>query len=88
MELVKPEGNAHRIHCKNFVESIKANDPSMLNCGIKTGSVAAINAHMGNVAYKLGKKIYWDAEKGQFTSGKANKLIKASYNNGWKLPKV
>ena len=43
---------------------------------------------MGNVAYKLGEKIYWDADKGQFTSGKANKLIKANYNNGWNLPKV
>jgi len=88
MELVKPEGSAQRIHCQNFVEAMKSNDPTMLNCGIKTGSIAAINAHMGNVAYKLGEKIYWDAEKGQFTSGKANKLIKANYNNGWKLPKV
>jgi hypothetical protein len=43
---------------------------------------------MGNIAYKLGEKIYWDAEKDQFTNGKANKLIKANYNNGWKLPKV
>lgn len=88
MELVKPEGNAQRIHCKNFVESIKANDSSMLNCGIKTGSVAAINAHMGNVAYKLGEKIYWDASKEQFTSKKANKMMLADYHNGWKLPKV
>lgn len=88
IELVKPEWNAQRRHCKNFVEAMKANDPSLLHCGIKTGSVAAINAHMGNIAYKLGKKIYWDAEKGRFTNGKANKLIKANYNNGWKLPKV
>jgi hypothetical protein len=70
------------------VEAIKANDASMLNCGVKTGSVAAINAHMGNVAYKLGEKIYWDAEKGQFTSNKANKMMRANYNNGWKLPDV
>lgn len=88
MELVKPEGNAQQLHCKNFVESIKANDPTMLKCGIKTGSVAAINAHMGNVAYKLGRKINWDAAKGAFSESEANKIAKANYNNGWKLPKV
>ncbi|WP_209332492.1 Gfo/Idh/MocA family protein [Lunatimonas salinarum] len=88
MELVKPDGNAQRIHCKNFVDAIKSNDASMLNCGIKTGSVAAINAHMGNVAYKLGRKVYWDAQKDAFTESDANKMTKASYHNGWKLPKV
>ncbi len=88
VEHVKPEGNAQRAHCKNFVEAIKANDASKLNCGIKTGSVAAINAHMGNVAYKLGKKIYWDKSKDAFKESDANKLAKASYQNGWKLPKV
>jgi predicted dehydrogenase len=88
MELVRPAGNAQQIHCRNFVEAIKANDQSLLNCGIKTGAVAAVNAHMGNVAYKLGRKIYWDAQKGAFTDADANDLVKANYHNGWKLPQV
>ncbi|MCC5939457.1 MAG: Gfo/Idh/MocA family oxidoreductase [Lunatimonas sp.] len=88
MELVRPSGNAQQIHCKNFVDAIKSNDASKLNCGIKTGSVAAINAHMGNVAYKLGRKIYWDAQKGAFTESDANLLTQANYQNGWKLPQV
>ncbi len=85
---IKPEGNAQQAHCRNFVDAIKSNDASKLNCGIKTGSVAAINAHMGNVAYKLGKKIYWDKAKDAFKESEANKLVKANYQNGWKLPKV
>lgn len=88
MARVKPEGNALDKHTVNFVESIKANDASKLHCGIETGSVAAINAHMGNIAYKTGKKIYWDAEKGLFTDKDANKLVTANYHNGWELPKV
>jgi predicted dehydrogenase len=88
VEHVKPEGNAQQAHCRNFVEAIKGNDASKLNCGIKTGSVAAINAHMGNVAFKLGKKIYWDKDKDAFKESEANKLVKADYKNGWKLPKV
>lgn len=89
MPRVKPDGkSALDLHAVNFVDAIKANDPSKLACGIKTGSVAAVNAHMGNIAYKTGEKVYWEADKGKFTSAKANKLMEADYHNGWELPKV
>ncbi|WP_186758007.1 Gfo/Idh/MocA family protein [Echinicola salinicaeni] len=88
MARVKPEGNALDKHTRNFIDAIAANDESMLHCGIKTGSVAAINAHMGNIAYKTGQKVYWDAEKGLFTDKEANKLVSAHYHNGWELPKI
>jgi predicted dehydrogenase len=89
MARVKPDGkSALDLHAVNFVEAMKANDPSILTCGIKTGSVAAINAHMGNIAYKTGEKVYWNADKEKFTSSKANKLMAADYHNGWKVPKV
>ena len=89
IELVKknPEVNILDLHTQNFVAAIKANDPSILNTHIESGSVAAINAQMGNIAYKTGEKIYWDAQKGNFGKNKAaNKLIKANYHNGWKVP--
>ena len=89
MARVSPKGgSALDLHSVNFVDAITSNDASKLACGIETGSVAAINAHMGNIAFKTGEKIYWDANRGRFTSSKANKLIKAHYHNGWKLPKV
>ncbi len=77
------------LHTQNFVAAIKANDATMLNTPIASGSVAAINAQMGNIAYKTGRKVYWDAEKGSFKNDEeANKLIKAKYNNGWEVPKI
>ncbi len=77
------------LHTENFIAAVKENDHSMLNTPIESGSVAAINAQMGNIAYKTGEKIYWDSVKGNFGKNKkANKLIKANYNNGWKVPKV
>ena len=88
--IAKPrEENILDIHCRNFLDAIKANDHSLLNTPIESGSVAAINAQMGNIAFKTGEKIYWDRAKGNFGKNKkANKLIKAKYHNGWKLPKV
>ncbi|MDW7693511.1 Gfo/Idh/MocA family oxidoreductase [Flammeovirgaceae bacterium SG7u.111] len=76
-------------HAANFVESIKANDRSKLKCWIESGSVAAINAHMGNIAYKTGRKVYWDKAAGMFKDDKeANAMISPEYHNGWKLPKL
>lgn len=74
---------------QNFVDAIKKNDPSILNTPIASGSVAAINAQMGNIAFKTGRKIYWDASTGSFKNDNdANKLIKASYHNEWAVPVV
>ncbi|MCP9768747.1 gfo/Idh/MocA family oxidoreductase [Lacihabitans sp. LS3-19] len=85
----KPEDDYLYMHAENFIKAIRNNDPSSLNCGIETGSVAAINAIMGNVSYKLGRKVFWDAEKGNFKNDKeANALMVSDYKNGWKLPKV
>jgi hypothetical protein len=66
---------------------MEKDDKRILKCGIKSGSVAAINAQMGNIAFKTGRKIYWDAAAGNFgKDAEANRLINANYHNGWKLP--
>jgi predicted dehydrogenase len=75
------------LHTGNFVEAIRKNDASILRCGLESGSLAAINAHMGNVAFKVGRKVYWDGAAGSFKGdAEANALIVPSYHNGWKLP--
>lgn len=86
----RPEGvNYLDLHTTNFVEAIQKNDPSILNTPIESGSVAAINAQMGNIAFKTGQKLYWDTEKGAFKKNKkANALMKAEYHNGWSLPVI
>ncbi|MCB0578010.1 MAG: Gfo/Idh/MocA family oxidoreductase [Phaeodactylibacter sp.] len=76
-------------HAQNFVDAIRANDPGMLKCGIETGGIAAINAQMGNIAYKTGRKIHWDDRMGLFKDDKeASALIATEYHNGWALPKL
>jgi predicted dehydrogenase len=74
---------------QNFIDAVKKNDQSVLNTPIRSGSVAAINAQMGNIAYRTGSKVFWDATKGNFgENAAANKLINPEYHNGWKLPQV
>lgn len=76
-------------HTLNFVQAIRANDASMLKCGIDTGSVAAINASMGNIALLTGRKVHWDAATDQFRGdAEANAMIKANYRAPYRLPTV
>ena len=75
------------LHTANFVEAVRRSDASTLACGLETGSVAAINAHMGNIAFKVGRKIYWDPATGAFRGdAEANALVVPKYHNGWTLP--
>lgn len=86
----KPSDLSHiDLHTVNFIEAIKNNSQSMLNTPIKSGSIAAVNAQMGNIAYKTASKIFWDEKKGNFIdNAEANKLITPQYHNGWELPKL
>ncbi len=82
-------GNYLDMHTSNFIEAIRDNNPSKAKCTPASGSTAAINAHMGNVAYRTDRKVHWDNANRIFKEDKeATQLIQADYKNGWKLPKV
>ncbi|SHM86537.1 Predicted dehydrogenase [Chitinophaga jiangningensis] len=80
--------NGLNLHAKNFVEVIKSRKMSDLNCPITAGAHIASFAQMGNIAFRTGKKIYWNEGKQNFTDSDANKLLAAAYHNGYKIPKI
>ena len=67
---------------------MRDNNKENLNCSLEEGSIAAINAHMGNIAFRTGNKIYWDKEKRSFNDIEADSFIIPKYHNGWKLPLI
>lgn len=75
------------LHAKNFVEVIKSRKFSDLHTPVQAGANVAIHAQMGNIAFKTGNKIYWDKEKGAFKDEESNRLLAATYHNGYQLPK-
>lgn len=87
--LVKPSDNGLQKHALNFVEAIRANDPSQVNCSIQEGAHVATVAQMGNASYRSGKKLLWDAAHGQFLDAHVNnRYLTNAYHNGYSLPKV
>jgi len=85
--LVKPLDRGLDKHAQNFVDAMRANDPSAVNCSIQQGAHVATVAQMGNISYRSGKKLYWDAAKKGFTDAAINeKYIMSTYHNGYSLP--
>ena len=76
-------------HMQNFVDVIRSHKLSDLNCPVEEAVHIATVAQMGNIAYRSGKKLNWDAATEKFTDDAINKQYFAKeYHNGYSLPKV
>jgi len=86
--LQKSVDNGLQLHAKNFLDVIQSRKMEDLKAPIQAGAHVATVCQMGNIAYRTGKKIYWDAAKGKFTDTEANKYLAAAYHNGYKMPRA
>ena len=80
-------GNGLDNHTRNFIECVRSRQRT--NCPVDVAANTALVCHLGNIAYRAGRKINWDVAKGTFSNDReANSYLAAQYHNGWKLPKV
>jgi hypothetical protein len=85
--LQKGTGKGLELHVQNFLECIKTREKP--NCDIEIGAHIARFAHLGNISYRLGRKVFWDHEKQEFIDdAEANEMVKAHYRAPWKLPNI
>jgi predicted dehydrogenase len=71
-------------HARNFIECVRSrNKPAG---DVEIGHRSTIVPHLGNIAYKVGKKLTWDSEKEQFVnSPEANRLLSRQARKPWDL---
>ncbi len=85
--LETPNENGLDMHTLNFIEAIRKNDPSSVNCSIQDGAHVASVAQMGNISFRTGQKLNWDNNQHQFTDASVNnKYLINKYHNGYTLP--
>src|SRR5258706_9084650 len=82
------KGSGLENHMINFVEAIKSRDFKKLACPIQDGAHVAKVCQMGNISYKTGSRVVWDSGRETFGDEKANALINARYNNGYRIPQL
>ena len=74
-------------HTENFIDCMKTRRQPV--CNAEVASLAAVNAHLGNIAFRTGTKVHWDQTQMQFRNNDhANQLTKADYHGPWKLPQL
>ncbi len=78
------EGLKNHVH--NFLECIKSRNPNT-NASVEIGAHIAKFSHLGNIAYRSGKKLVWDGTK-FINDEEANKYLIPSYRAPWKLPVI
>jgi len=71
-------------HVKNFLNGIRKGEK--LNAPVEVGAKTAIISEMGNIAYRAGSLLHWDATNMKFKEEEANKFTKLTYREPWKLP--
>jgi len=86
--LQKSSDNGLDEHARNFVEVIRSRRLGDLHAPIHAGAEVAILSQMGNIAYRTGSTLHWNAQKGEFDHAAANKLIGNEYHNGYKMPRA
>ncbi len=53
-----PHGSGGGDHFANFLQAVRARDPKILNAEIAEGHLSSAYCHLGNIAYRLGRKLH------------------------------
>jgi predicted dehydrogenase len=80
-------GNDLSLHIRNFLDAIKTRNFETA-AGIKIARDTARVAHMGNIAYRTGLKLNWNAETGTFNENAANEYLKPNFRKPWEINKI
>ena len=86
--LQKGNGKGLELHMQNFIEGVKSRNRN-LNASIEIAANTASVAHLGNIAIRTGRRLYWDAETNKFINDdEANKFLVPHYRAPLVLPNI
>jgi len=78
-------GNPHPAHVRNFLDCVKSRQQPVLN--LEPAHHVSTLAHLGNIAYRTGRKIVWDGQAEKIVGDKAaDQMVGGKYRQPWQLP--
>jgi len=81
----KTSGDPRPAHVRNFLDCVKSRKQPVLN--LELGHHVSTVAHLGNIAFRSGHKITWDATKEEIVGDRrADKFVGVKYRRPWHLP--
>ncbi len=74
-------------HYANFIKAVKSRNTSDQNGPVETAHLSSALAHLGNIAYRLGRQLQFDPVKEKFVGDEqANKMITRKYRPPFTVP--
>ena len=74
-------------HFANFIEAVRKHDKSILNGPVETAHLASGLAHLGNIAYRLGKVLDFNPKTETFVNDpEADAMLTRDYRKGFEVP--
>lgn len=74
------------LHATNFLQVVRSRKLEDLHTPIQAGELVATVSQMGNIAFRTGQHLHWDATNQRFNEAAANAYLAKEYHNGYKLP--
>lgn len=75
-------------HVRNFLDAVRSRKRESLNQEIYSGHVSTVMCHAGNIAWRTGKKLRFDARTETFDDAEANQYVGREHRRGFELPQV
>jgi predicted dehydrogenase len=73
-------------HYQNFVDALRANDASKLNCDIWEGHLSSSLPELANISYRVGRALTFDGKTEKFVGdAEADKLLTREYRKGFEV---
>ena len=74
-------------HMQNFLDCIKSRKSEALNAEVAIGATSAALCHLGNISYRLGRKLKLDPAAGRFVGDdEANRMLTRDYRKPYVVP--
>ena len=81
------EDGGPEAHLRNFAEAVKARDQSKLNAEIEQTYLSTAFCHLGNISYRLGREVKFDAARERFLGDPAaDAMLTRPYRKPYIVP--
>jgi hypothetical protein len=82
-----PGGSGGGDHFANFIKAVKTRDPKGLAGDIEEGHLSSAYCHLGNIAYRLGRKLHINPSSESFVNDpEADAMLTRQYRDGFVVP--
>ncbi len=82
-----PSKNEGGDHYANFVKAVRAHDTGLQNGPVETAHLSSGIAHLGNISYRLGRRLNFDPASEKFINDKeANAMLTRNYRAPFTIP--